>query len=193
SCVTANSSSVSELFFREIVLNNSLALSHFHSPLNLTPLLSSRRFLPVSSCCIRAFFCCWLLASSCSVVVIALSQVERIWAIFFCSGGGGSKNTTSLRICWLRFEIFVPPPFLDICCLISDECAIEAIYSGKAKSLLTRPLIVKPEYASLVATVGKNKHRPINSLLPFDLTNSRSPSVKSSSSLTLLFTYTVSK
>src|SRR5690606_32941232 len=68
----------------------------FHSPLNLTPYLSSKRFLPVSSCCIRAFFCCWLLASSCPVVVMALSQVERIWAIFFCSGSGGTRTGNSL-------------------------------------------------------------------------------------------------
>src|SRR5690606_23670089 len=92
----ANNSSVSELFFRETVLKSSLALSHIHSPLNLTPFLSIRRFLPVSSCCIRAFFCCWLLVSSCSVVVMALSQVERILAIFFCSGSVGNETGNSL-------------------------------------------------------------------------------------------------
>ena len=47
-------------------------------------------FLPVRSCCIRAFlrwvsaFINWLCFS------MALSQVERQSAIFFCSGSGGS-------------------------------------------------------------------------------------------------------
>lgn len=60
--------------------------SFFHSPLN-----PGRRFLPVSSCCIKPFLRSSSFSTSCDCFSIASSHVLRTSAIFCCSDSGGSS------------------------------------------------------------------------------------------------------
>lgn len=72
----------------------------FHSPVK-----PGRRRLPVNSCCIRAFFCWLLFASRASVVLMALSHVERTAAIFSCTGRGGSKTGIFSKVAFVIFTM----------------------------------------------------------------------------------------
>ena len=72
----------------------------FHSPLNPGSLR-----LPVKSCCMRAFFCWRLFSSRASVVLMALSHVERIAAIFSCSGRGGRETGNFSKVAFVIFTI----------------------------------------------------------------------------------------
>src|SRR5699024_2362467 len=88
-------------------------VKYTHSPLNLTPFSSSRRFFPVSNCCIRAFFCCWLLVRSFSVTEIASSQVDRILTILFCSDSGGILNGHLNQLSNLKIIFSMCTPMLE--------------------------------------------------------------------------------